>query len=127
MKVYDASGTQGRAGDVSGDGCAFQRVSRHEILLCRFHLKIAPVAVSVSRHVPVKDKRQVGRKAINMAPQPPLREKETANWEFFLSLPEVPSAHLNVGRHQELTALAAALRVFRCMFRLWRNTLYQAG
>ena len=46
---------------------------------------------------PVKDKRQVGRKAINMAPQQPLREKEKANWEFFLSLPEVPSAHLNVG------------------------------
>ena len=46
---------------------------------------------------PVKDKRQVGRKAINMAPQPPLREKEKANWEFFLSLPEVSSAHLNVG------------------------------
>jgi len=46
---------------------------------------------------PVKDKRQVGRKAINMAPQPPLREKEKANWEFFLSLPEVPSAHLNIG------------------------------
>ena len=46
---------------------------------------------------PAKDKRQVGRKAINMAPQQPLREKETANWEFFLSLPEVPSAHLNVG------------------------------
>jgi pyruvate-ferredoxin/flavodoxin oxidoreductase len=46
---------------------------------------------------PAKDKRQVGRKAINMAPQPPLREKETANWEFFLSLPEVASANLNVG------------------------------
>jgi pyruvate-ferredoxin/flavodoxin oxidoreductase len=46
---------------------------------------------------PVKDKRQVGRKAINMAPQQPLREKEKTNWEFFLSLPEVSSAHLNVG------------------------------
>jgi len=46
---------------------------------------------------PAKDKRQVGRKAINMAPQQPLREKEKANWEFFLSLPEVNSANLNVG------------------------------
>src|SRR6266571_3635895 len=45
---------------------------------------------------PVKDKRQVGRKAINMAPQPPLREREKINWEFFLSLPEVDSTHLNL-------------------------------
>lgn len=45
---------------------------------------------------PVKDKRQVGRKAINMAPQPPLREREKNNWEFFLTLPEVDRTHLNM-------------------------------
>jgi pyruvate-ferredoxin/flavodoxin oxidoreductase len=39
---------------------------------------------------PVKDKSQVGRKAINMQPQLPLREQEAENWEFFLSLPEFP-------------------------------------
>lgn len=38
---------------------------------------------------PVKDKTQVGRKAINMAPQLPLRETERANWNFFLDLPEI--------------------------------------
>jgi pyruvate-ferredoxin/flavodoxin oxidoreductase len=38
---------------------------------------------------PAKDKSQVGRKAINMQPQPPLREQEKRNWDFFLSLPEV--------------------------------------
>jgi pyruvate-ferredoxin/flavodoxin oxidoreductase len=38
---------------------------------------------------PAKDKSQVGRKAINMAPQPPLREAEAENWDFFLSIPEV--------------------------------------
>jgi len=38
---------------------------------------------------PAKDKTQVGRKAINMAPQPALRESENANWEFFYKLPEV--------------------------------------
>jgi pyruvate-ferredoxin/flavodoxin oxidoreductase len=45
---------------------------------------------------PVKDKRNVGHKAINMAPQPPLREQEKANWAFFLSLPDVKSDHLNL-------------------------------
>jgi pyruvate-ferredoxin/flavodoxin oxidoreductase len=28
------------------------------------------------------------RKAINMAPQPPIREQEVANWEYFLSIPD---------------------------------------
>jgi pyruvate-ferredoxin/flavodoxin oxidoreductase len=46
---------------------------------------------------PVKDKRQVGRKAINMAPQPPLREREKTNWEFFLTLPDVDGMNLNLG------------------------------
>ncbi len=39
---------------------------------------------------PAKDKSQVGRKALNMAPQLPLREQERANWAFFQTLPEVP-------------------------------------
>ncbi len=38
---------------------------------------------------PVKDKSEVGRKAINMAPQPPIREQEGENWDYFLSLPDV--------------------------------------
>ncbi|RME89388.1 MAG: pyruvate:ferredoxin (flavodoxin) oxidoreductase [Anaerolineae bacterium] len=38
---------------------------------------------------PAKDKSQVGRKALNMAPQPPLRKQEAENWAFFLSLPDV--------------------------------------
>jgi len=44
---------------------------------------------------PVKDKTQVGRKAINMAPQPALRESESANWEFFYKLPEVDRTLVN--------------------------------
>lgn len=37
---------------------------------------------------PIRDKAQANRKALNMAPQPPLREAERENWEFFLSLPD---------------------------------------
>ncbi len=37
---------------------------------------------------PAKDKSNVGRKALNMADQPPLRESESKNWDFFLKLPE---------------------------------------
>src|SRR5438034_1801988 len=45
---------------------------------------------------PVKDKRQVGRKAINMADQPPIREREKVNWEFFLSLSDMDPTNLNL-------------------------------
>jgi pyruvate-ferredoxin/flavodoxin oxidoreductase len=46
---------------------------------------------------PAKDKAQVGRKAINMVPQPPVREREKANWSFFLDLPDVDRTAINVG------------------------------
>ena len=44
---------------------------------------------------PVKDKTQVGRKALNMAPQPALREAEAANWDYFMSLPDVDRTLVN--------------------------------
>ena len=54
----------------------------------RYTLQVAPedctgcaLCVEVC---PAKNKSEVRRKAINMAPQPPLREQEAANWEFFL-------------------------------------------
>ncbi len=37
---------------------------------------------------PVKNKSEARLRAINMAPQAPLRDAEAANWDFFLSLPE---------------------------------------
>jgi pyruvate-ferredoxin/flavodoxin oxidoreductase len=36
---------------------------------------------------PAKDRENPSRKAINMAPQPPLREQEAENWAFFDSVP----------------------------------------
>jgi pyruvate-ferredoxin/flavodoxin oxidoreductase len=38
---------------------------------------------------PAKDKTNPARKALNMQPQPPLRESERTNWEFFLSIPDM--------------------------------------
>ena len=38
---------------------------------------------------PSKNKADPSRKAINMAEQPPIREQESGNWDFFLTLPEV--------------------------------------
>ncbi len=46
---------------------------------------------------PAKDKTNPARKAINMAPQPALRESEALNWNFYLSLPEVDRTAFNPG------------------------------
>jgi pyruvate-ferredoxin/flavodoxin oxidoreductase len=44
---------------------------------------------------PAKDKKQVGRKALNMAAQPPLREQEAKNWDFFMSIPDLDRKLIN--------------------------------
>ncbi len=44
---------------------------------------------------PAKDKKQVGRKAINLTPQPPLREQEAENFAFFMSLPDPDRTKFN--------------------------------
>ncbi len=48
---------------------------------------------------PARNKSEARLKAINMQPQLPLRERERANWNFFLSIPEmdrrqVPTDHV---------------------------------
>ncbi|CAG0982054.1 partial pyruvate-ferredoxin/flavodoxin oxidoreductase, partial [Anaerolineae bacterium] len=45
---------------------------------------------------PAKNKTQTGLKAINMAPQLPIREPEKANWAFFKTLPEMDRELVNV-------------------------------
>ncbi len=45
---------------------------------------------------PAKNKQQVGLKALNMAPQIPLREPEKENWEFFLKIPDYDRKQLKV-------------------------------
>ncbi len=47
---------------------------------------------------PAVDKKDPSRKSLNMHPQLPLRERERANWDFFLNLPEIQkNGHLSFG------------------------------
>jgi pyruvate-ferredoxin/flavodoxin oxidoreductase len=46
---------------------------------------------------PKKSKEQVGRKAINMSEKEPIWDAGKANWDFFLSLPEVDRGALDLG------------------------------
>jgi len=46
---------------------------------------------------PAKNKSEVRLKAINMRPQPPLREAERQNWEFFQNIPELDRRQIKPG------------------------------
>lgn len=45
---------------------------------------------------PAKNKSETRLKAINMRPQPPLREQERDNWDFYLSIPEMDRRLLKI-------------------------------
>jgi len=45
---------------------------------------------------PVKNKSETRLKAINMVPQPPLREPERENWDFFLKIPELDRRKIKI-------------------------------
>jgi len=54
---------------------------------------------------PVKNKREVRLKAINMVPHDPIRAREQANWEFFRTLPEVSRAALSLDHVKDVQLL----------------------
>ena len=54
---------------------------------------------------PVKSKSEVKHRAINMAPQPALREPEAANWEFFLKIPETERQALSLSQVKDVQLL----------------------
>ena len=45
---------------------------------------------------PARDKETEGRKAVNMEPQPPIREQEKENWEFFLEIPYIDRSEVKL-------------------------------
>ena len=55
----------------------------------RWRRRTAPAATLCVQVCPAKDKTNPAHKALNMAPQAPLREPERENYGFFLDLPEV--------------------------------------
>jgi pyruvate-ferredoxin/flavodoxin oxidoreductase len=75
----------------------------------RYTLQVAPedctgcaVCVEVC---PVKNKSDASKKAINMSFQPPLREAERENWDFFLSLPDVDRTKISHTQVKDLQLL----------------------
>jgi pyruvate-ferredoxin/flavodoxin oxidoreductase len=93
-KVYDP-------GLLTEAPASFQSTSARwrEFSDLRYSLQVAPEDCTGCRLCvevcPAKSKSEVRHKAINMAPQAPIREQERQNWDFFLRLPEVAHAALN--------------------------------
>jgi pyruvate-ferredoxin/flavodoxin oxidoreductase len=54
---------------------------------------------------PAKSKTDTSHKAINMVAQPPIREREVRNWEFFLGLPEFDREKLSLGQVKDVQLL----------------------
>ena len=54
---------------------------------------------------PVKSKSEVKHRAVNMAAQPPLREAEAENWEFFLRIPETDRGVLSLSQVKDVQLL----------------------
>ncbi|HUI25827.1 MAG TPA: pyruvate:ferredoxin (flavodoxin) oxidoreductase, partial [Candidatus Kryptonia bacterium] len=93
-KIYDASHLNGAPPTFKSDKPRWR-----EFETLRYTLQVAPedctgcnLCVEVC---PAKSKSEVKHKAINMAPQAPLREAEAKNWDFFLSLPEFDRGRLS--------------------------------
>lgn len=87
-KVYDQSALAGAPSRFQSTEARWKELKDH-----KYTLQVA-VEDCTGCHLcvevcPAKNRKQVGRKAINMAPQLPIRDQERENWAFFLNLPDV--------------------------------------
>jgi pyruvate-ferredoxin/flavodoxin oxidoreductase len=80
-----------------------------ELESLRYTLQVAPedctgcaLCVEIC---PAKSKSEVKHKAINMTYQPPLREPEAKNWDFFLSIPDFDRGRLSHNQVKDVQLL----------------------
>jgi len=99
-----------QAGELARAPAAFKSTAARwkEFEAWRYTLQVSPedctgCALCIEA-CPAKNKSETRLKAINMTPQPPLREVENENWKFFLQLPEVDrrQLHLNSVKDSQL-------------------------
>jgi pyruvate-ferredoxin/flavodoxin oxidoreductase len=103
-KIYDSRLLEGAPATFKSTAARWK-----EFKELKYTLQIAPedctgctLCVQVC---PVKSKSEAKHKAINMAAQPPLREAERDNWNFFLKLPEVDRRTLSLGQVKDVQLL----------------------
>jgi pyruvate-ferredoxin/flavodoxin oxidoreductase len=103
-KVYDSR-------DLEGAPATFKSVPARwkDMKDRKYTLQVAPedctgctLCIQVC---PSKSKSEVKHRAINMVEQPPIREQEAANWEFFLKIPETDRKLLSVSQVKDVQLL----------------------
>ncbi len=96
-KVYDAKLADGAPDTFKSTAARWK-----EFPGARYSLQVSPEDCTgcglCVEACPVKNKSDARLKAINMVPQPPLREAESENWKFFEALPEVDRRVLSIGQ-----------------------------
>ena len=103
-KVYDAQHLEGAPSTFKAVPARWKDMKDR-----KYTLQVAPedctgctLCVEVC---PVKSKTEVKRRAINMAPQPDLRESEAANWDFFLEIPDTDRKPLSLSQVKDVQLL----------------------
>jgi pyruvate-ferredoxin/flavodoxin oxidoreductase len=103
-KVYDASLLGSAPAGFKSEKPRWREFETH-----RYTLQVSPedctgceLCVEVC---PVKSKSESKHKAINMQAQAPLREAESANWDFFTKLPDPDRSQLSHGQVKDVQLL----------------------
>ncbi len=96
QKVYEPALLENAPATFKSLDAKFKEFPEH-----KYTIQVAPedcTACNLCVEVcPAKDKQNPVRKALNMAPQPPIRESEKENWDFFLELPEADRTQMKLG------------------------------
>ncbi|MCA9402177.1 MAG: pyruvate:ferredoxin (flavodoxin) oxidoreductase [Candidatus Omnitrophica bacterium] len=107
-KIYEPAALNGAPATFKTTQCRDRELQDHN-----FTIQVAPedctgcaICVEVC---PVKNKSETRLKAINMEPQPPLREQEVVNWELFQKLPEIDRAKV---KHNSIRGIQALEPLF---------------
>ncbi len=97
LKAYDPSyldnapetfkSTDAKGKDLSGMKMTIQ-VAPEDCTGCGTCVNVCPAKEK-------KDGQETGKKAIDLAPQPPLRDQEKENWNYFLSIPNTDPSKIN--------------------------------
>ena len=95
QKVYEPALLDSAPGTFKSLDAKFKEFPEH-----KYTIQVAPedcTACNLCVEVcPAKDKTNPERKALNMAPQPPIRATEKENWDFFLTLPEADRTQMKL-------------------------------
>ena len=126
-KVYDPSYLARRAGDLQVHRLQGPRACPARSTPSRWRAEDCTGCGLCVEVCPAKNKTEPKLKAINMAPQPPLRVQERENFAFFLDLPELDRTVDPAEQRQELAVAPAAVRVLRRLRRLRRDAVRQAA